>query len=74
MTTTGKEVLTREELIEPGCFEASKDDLIPLINEWNEILLTTRSSDDRSLKLNLKRKCIDTRNNVKDAIKAVKSK
>ena len=74
MTSAGKEALVREESTEPGWFQASKEELIPLINECNESLVAVRSSSDLSLKLKLKLKCINARNNVKDAIKAVKSK
>ena len=74
MSTTGKELLTREESADPGWFEASRDHLMPLINERNRILLAARSSDDQSSVPTWKRKCIDARNNVRDAVRLAKSR
>ena len=73
ITSVGKDVVAREELTKLEWFKASKNDLIPLINERNKTLLVTRFSNDLSLKIKLKLKCIDTRNNVKDTIKVAKS-
>ena len=71
LTSAGKEILSREETNDIGWFETSRKELLPLINERNEILFAARSSENS---ITLKQKCIDARNNVKDAVKAAKSK
>ena len=55
---------------DPGQVEFSRSELIPVIDERNRVLFKARLSNDPTLK----QKCIDARNNVKDAIKCAKSR
>ena len=70
ITEAGKEVLTREDTSYLDSFEYNKDNLLSLINKRNKILLAASSSDNPELK----QKCIDARNNVKDSVRAAKSR
>ena len=70
LTTARREVLSCKVFSDPGWFETSKNELILLINERNKLLLATRLSPNNLLK----QKCIDARNNIRDTIKAVKSR
>ena len=70
ITKAGKEVLTREDTSYLDSFEYNKDNLLSLINKRNKILLAASSSDNPELK----QKCIDARNNVKDVARAAKNR
>ena len=70
LTNAGREVLSCEDSSDAEWFETSKDELLPLINEINKLLLAARSSPNNLLK----QKCIDTRNDARDTIKVAESR
>lgn len=70
LTIAGNEVLSYEDSSDPGQFETNKNALMLLINERNKLLLTARVSYNEVSK----QKYINARNNVKDTIRAVKSR
>ena len=72
IATAGKEVLFDDDEAEPSWFELNKDFLRPLLSHRNELLFQSRNSKDDDAVL--KRKCIDARRNVRDAVLLAKNR